>query len=515
MRPDRARLRTVAIVALLVAPCSTLRADDAALTRRLRNCGSSWPTSVRRSTARRGSSRTRGGRWWRCSSRSKARREVPKSRERPTRHRRRPRQPRSGLRLRSSQQPTSRTAAEPEPDLPAGGRHGGRVPGFDPHSRDRVGLEARRSGAIGRRSHAGRPRDRRSVRHLLDPRRRDQSRRTGAHGLLAHREPVEHRPADAESARADAPVHRERLRRSGPGDEAAARVPPDEALRRRPDMVHVLGSAGRPHRDRLRRPERHLAFPAAAVSVDAERHKFTLPVGIRRREPRARSHRRSGDQLHARLRRAGSDSNRAANAGCCSTRVTCRRPCWPGSCAARCPASRTSSLVTGGIGGTVSGVLIPRWDADDRIKFAVNGGSGIGRYVADLSSLGGQDAVYDPVQVRLRALPVASGYVGYEHAWSRTFTTAVTYGVVNVEQPRYSAGGCVPPDPAGLGESDVESGSVRRHRRRVPGRQRASTRMASAPPRVRFRAAGRSSSDQFNWWPSRAAVARGSSRRAL
>ncbi len=27
---------------------------------------------------------------------------------------------------------------------------------------------------------------------------------------------------------------------------------------------------------------------------------------------------------------------------------------------------------------------------------------------------------------------VASGYFGYEHAWSRVFTTAVTYGVVNV-----------------------------------------------------------------------------------
>ena len=35
-------------------------------------------------------------------------------------------------------------------------------------------------------------------------------------------------------------------------------------------------------------------------------------------------------------------------------------------------------------------------------------------------------------QVSLRALPVASGYFGYEHAWSPVFTTAVTYGVVNV-----------------------------------------------------------------------------------
>jgi hypothetical protein len=93
------------------------------------------------------------------------------------------------------------------------------------------------------------------------------------------------------------------------------------------------------------------------------------------------------------------------------------------------------ALVTGGIGGNISGVLVPRWDADDRIKFAANAGSGIGRYITDLSSLGGQDAVYDPVQVSLRALPVASGYFGYEHAWSRVFTTALTYGVVNVSNP--------------------------------------------------------------------------------
>jgi hypothetical protein len=96
------------------------------------------------------------------------------------------------------------------------------------------------------------------------------------------------------------------------------------------------------------------------------------------------------------------------------------------------PGQSGDALATTGVGGNVSGVLVPRWDADDRIKFAVNAGFGIGRYIADLSSLGGQDAVYDPMQVSLRALPVASGYFGYEHAWSRAFTTAVTYGVVNV-----------------------------------------------------------------------------------
>ena len=40
--------------------------------------------------------------------------------------------------------------------------------------------------------------------------------------------------------------------------------------------------------------------------------------------------------------------------------------------------------------------------------------------------------MFDPVQVSLRALPVSSGYFGYEYAWSPAFTTAVTYGVVNV-----------------------------------------------------------------------------------
>ena len=96
------------------------------------------------------------------------------------------------------------------------------------------------------------------------------------------------------------------------------------------------------------------------------------------------------------------------------------------------PGQSGGAFITGGIGGNVSGVLVPRWDADDRIKFAVNAGSGIGRYITDLSSLGGQDAVYDPVQASLRALPVSSGYFSYEHAWSPVFTTAMTYGVVNV-----------------------------------------------------------------------------------
>ena len=91
------------------------------------------------------------------------------------------------------------------------------------------------------------------------------------------------------------------------------------------------------------------------------------------------------------------------------------------------------SLMTGGIGGGPQRrSRAALGHGRSLIKFAVNAGTGIGRYIADLSSLGGQDAVYDPVQGSLRALPVSSGYVGYEHAWSPVFTTAVTYGIVNV-----------------------------------------------------------------------------------
>ena len=90
------------------------------------------------------------------------------------------------------------------------------------------------------------------------------------------------------------------------------------------------------------------------------------------------------------------------------------------------------TLTTGGFGVNVSGVSIPRWDTDDRVKFAANFGWGIGKYITDLGTLGGQDAVYDAAANSLRALSVSSGYIGYERQWRPTFTSAVTYGLVNV-----------------------------------------------------------------------------------
>lgn len=87
---------------------------------------------------------------------------------------------------------------------------------------------------------------------------------------------------------------------------------------------------------------------------------------------------------------------------------------------------------TGGLGVNLSGVLVPRWSHGDRFKFAANTGWGIGRYITDLGTLGGQDAFYDPLTNSLTALHVYSSYFGYERVWKPTFTSAVTYGLVRV-----------------------------------------------------------------------------------
>jgi len=60
-----------------------------------------------------------------------------------------------------------------------------------------------------------------------------------------------------------------------------------------------------------------------------------------------------------------------------------------------------------------------RWGEDDFILWQLTYGEGIGRYINDLSSVGGGDAVFDPAG-KLHALPVFSGYVSYMHRWPMT-----------------------------------------------------------------------------------------------
>ena len=90
-------------------------------------------------------------------------------------------------------------------------------------------------------------------------------------------------------------------------------------------------------------------------------------------------------------------------------------------------------LSTGGVGVHFSGRIPAPWRRQDNVKFASAAGIGIGRYITDLGTLGGQDAVYDPVTNTLHALPVYSTYGGYEHWWTETLRSTGTFGLVFVD----------------------------------------------------------------------------------
>ncbi len=98
------------------------------------------------------------------------------------------------------------------------------------------------------------------------------------------------------------------------------------------------------------------------------------------------------------------------------------------------PARPNDVLSTPGWGLNLSGRLYPAWwEEGDSLTFALYAGEGIGRYITDLGTLGGQDAFYDPVTDTLTALPVAAGYVGYQHAWRPDWRSTLTYGTVEVD----------------------------------------------------------------------------------
>lgn len=87
-----------------------------------------------------------------------------------------------------------------------------------------------------------------------------------------------------------------------------------------------------------------------------------------------------------------------------------------------------------GWGATVSGrVPSPLFAARDQVLFQQTVGSGIGRYVTDLASEGGQDGVYDPAAGTMRTLPVYAGYVGYEHWWTAQLRSSFSLGIVRVD----------------------------------------------------------------------------------
>jgi hypothetical protein len=91
------------------------------------------------------------------------------------------------------------------------------------------------------------------------------------------------------------------------------------------------------------------------------------------------------------------------------------------------------SVSTVGFGAGLSGRLNTGWIREnDDLTFSSYWGLGIGRYITDLDSYGGQDAFYDPATQELDALPVLAGYLGYELRWTEALRSTVTVGWVRV-----------------------------------------------------------------------------------
>jgi hypothetical protein len=94
-----------------------------------------------------------------------------------------------------------------------------------------------------------------------------------------------------------------------------------------------------------------------------------------------------------------------------------------------------------GWGVSFSGRLsTPRFGERDSLLFQLNGGSGIGRYINDLSSVGNFDGIIDPGNGKLELFDVLAGYVSWQHWWSGSLRSNFTFGMVDIDNPGFVSG---------------------------------------------------------------------------
>jgi uncharacterized coiled-coil protein SlyX len=82
----------------------------------------------------------------------------------------------------------------------------------------------------------------------------------------------------------------------------------------------------------------------------------------------------------------------------------------------------------------------PMLDKRDSLLFQLNGGTGIGRYVNDLSSIGNYDGIFDPRNGDLELFDVLAGYVSWQHWWRGNLRSNFTFGMVDVDNPGFVEG---------------------------------------------------------------------------
>jgi hypothetical protein len=87
----------------------------------------------------------------------------------------------------------------------------------------------------------------------------------------------------------------------------------------------------------------------------------------------------------------------------------------------------------GGWGITASGEIpFTRFGENDHLLWQLTAGEGIGRYINDLGTVGGSDAIFSP-DGELLALPVFAGYLSYQHGWNERWRSNATLSWVSVD----------------------------------------------------------------------------------
>ncbi len=75
---------------------------------------------------------------------------------------------------------------------------------------------------------------------------------------------------------------------------------------------------------------------------------------------------------------------------------------------------------------------------NDNFMFQINVGEGIGRYINDLNTVGGEDAKFGP-SGNLETLPVTAGYIAYQHWWRGNARSTVNLSWVDVDNLSFEA----------------------------------------------------------------------------
>jgi hypothetical protein len=81
-----------------------------------------------------------------------------------------------------------------------------------------------------------------------------------------------------------------------------------------------------------------------------------------------------------------------------------------------------------------------KWGDRDNLMFQLNYGKGYGRYVNDLSTVGGQDAVFNDDTGDLAALPVLSSYLAFQHWWRDQLRSTFNASFVNIDNKKFQPG---------------------------------------------------------------------------